>query len=50
MGVFSFTFESLGTPEGKKVILAPGNLGEMYSGHFTVLQLLTFLNLVKILW
>lgn len=49
MGLFSFTFESLGTPERKKVILALSNLGKRHSGHFTQLHLLILFNLVKIL-
>lgn len=48
MGLFSFTFESLGTPEEKKVILA---LVIWVKGtvDISVLQLLTLLNLIKIL-
>lgn len=50
MGFFSSTSESLGTPEGKKVILAFGNLCKRHSEHFTVFQLLSLLNLINILY
>jgi len=49
MGFFSSALESLGTPEGKKVILAFGNLGKRHSERFTVFQLLSLLNLINIL-